>query len=243
MAKQKYNKREDVLELLEDYILENNLVAGDKLPSERQFSEMWEINRMTVRNAIQKLANEHVLTIQPGSGTFVAQNRLVRNLQDTHGFYESALDDSRTIKTVVLELSKIEANKDLGQKMKLVLGSPIFKLVRLRYLGDVPTSYSMVYLDGKRFKNFLELDLNNKSLYQEIERLYGIMPFEGEQSISITYCSEDEAALLGLEIDSPVFFQSGITRDKDGKIFEYFKELLRSDQVLLASELRRKENE
>lgn len=242
MARQKYNKREDVLELIEDYILENNLKAGDKLPSERQLSEMWDLNRMTVRNAIQKLANENILNIHPGSGTYVAHERLVRNLQDTFGFYESAVGDSRTIKTVVLELSRIEANKDLGQKMKLVLGSPIFKLVRLRFLGDIPTSYSMVYLDGKRFENFDQLDLNNKSFYREIKRIYGIVPNEGQHSISITYCSQDEAELLDLEENSPVLFQSGITRDKNGKIFEYFKELLRSDQVLLASELRRKEN-
>lgn len=241
MATQKYNKRENVLELIENYIFANGLVAGDKLPSERQLSEMWDLNRMTIRNAIQKLSNENILKIVPGSGTYVAPERLVRNLQDTYGFYESAVGDSRMIKTIILDLSLIEANKDLGQKMKLVLGSPIYKLVRLRYLGDVPTSYSMVYLDGKRFENFLDMDLNNKSLYREIKRVYDINPFEGEQSISVTYCSEDEAKLLDLEVDSPVLFQSGITRDKDGKIFEYFKELLRSDQVLLASELRRKE--
>lgn len=241
MTTKQYSKREIALELILEYIIENNLKAGDKLPSERQLSQLWDINRMTVRNAIQKLANEHVLTIKPGLGSFIAQKRLVRNLQDTYGFYESADNSSRTINTVVLELSAIEANKDLGQKMELSIGSPIFKLVRLRYLDDIPTSYPIVYVDANKFSGFLNIDLEGKSFYKEIKRIYDIESYDGEQSISITYCSEEEAKLLGLDEGSPVLFISGVSRTEDGEIFEYFKELVRSDQVILASELKRKE--
>lgn len=239
----KYNKREEAVELLEEYILRNNLQGGDRLPSERQLSELWGFNRMTVRNAIQKLANEHVLTIVSGSGTYVAKKRLIRNLQNTLGFHESAEIDSRTISTIVLESSVIEANKHLGQKLKIVLGSPVIKLVRMRYLDDIPTSYSMVYLDAKRCEFIENLSLDNVSLYKALREKFEVEPCSGEQSISITYCTEYEANLFNLEEGSPIFFQSGVTRDNNGKIFEYFKELTRSDQIILASELKRKEIE
>ena len=39
--------KELATEYLESYILENNLKAHDRLPPERELSQMWNLNRVT----------------------------------------------------------------------------------------------------------------------------------------------------------------------------------------------------
>ena len=47
--------KELATEYLESYILENNLKAHDRLPPERELSQMWNLNRVTLRSAIASM--------------------------------------------------------------------------------------------------------------------------------------------------------------------------------------------
>ncbi len=60
-----------IMELIEDSIANGMLNAGDRLPSERQLGELLDVNRSTVINALDKLADRGVLIRKTGSGTFV----------------------------------------------------------------------------------------------------------------------------------------------------------------------------
>ena len=50
--------REQALEQIMAYILENKLSADDKLPPEREMCQMWGVNRCTLRSAIAALAEQ-----------------------------------------------------------------------------------------------------------------------------------------------------------------------------------------
>ena len=58
-----------------EYILENNLEAGDKLPNEYAIATMLGTSRGTVREAIRRLMSRNILTVRQGSGTFISQRR------------------------------------------------------------------------------------------------------------------------------------------------------------------------
>ena len=45
---------------------------GDRLPSERELAVKFNVSRMTLRQAIQNLADEGILERKIGSGTYVA---------------------------------------------------------------------------------------------------------------------------------------------------------------------------
>lgn len=57
-----------------DYILEEHLSSGDKLPSEGELMESLNVGRGTIREAIKILASRHVVEIRRGIGTFVCDN-------------------------------------------------------------------------------------------------------------------------------------------------------------------------
>lgn len=49
---------------------------GDRLPSERDLAERFEVSRMTLRQAITLLVEEGILERRVGSGTYIASSRV-----------------------------------------------------------------------------------------------------------------------------------------------------------------------
>lgn len=60
-----------------DFILSGHVVAGDKLPSERQFSESFGIGRSVVREALKSLGLLGVVEFRHGGGTYVRGSQSV----------------------------------------------------------------------------------------------------------------------------------------------------------------------
>jgi DNA-binding FadR family transcriptional regulator len=56
-------------------ILNGAYASGDRLPPERDIARHLGASRSTVRNALQLLEDDELVTRKPGSGTYVAQNK------------------------------------------------------------------------------------------------------------------------------------------------------------------------
>ncbi|WP_462323792.1 FadR/GntR family transcriptional regulator [Desulfoplanes sp.] len=63
--------REILLKELELVVLENNLKTGDRLPAERDLAERMRISRNTLRGLLRSLEAQGLVTIKPGSGTYL----------------------------------------------------------------------------------------------------------------------------------------------------------------------------
>ncbi|HNW34646.1 MAG TPA: GntR family transcriptional regulator [Candidatus Ozemobacteraceae bacterium] len=61
-----------LIENIRQLIRERKLLAGDRLPPERELARHLDLARGTVKKAYEELAHERVLTITQGRGTFVA---------------------------------------------------------------------------------------------------------------------------------------------------------------------------
>ncbi|NUF26858.1 aminotransferase-like domain-containing protein [Gilliamella sp. ESL0254] len=60
-----------VTQLIEDYIDQGMLIAGERLPSERELAKKLSVNRSTVVHALDLLTERGVLIRRQGSGTYV----------------------------------------------------------------------------------------------------------------------------------------------------------------------------
>ena len=67
---QKELKYSKLMEDLKKKILEGQIKAGDKLPSENELSVSYQISRQTVRKALSLLQNEGYVFAEHGRGTF-----------------------------------------------------------------------------------------------------------------------------------------------------------------------------
>lgn len=53
------------------YIQDENLQPGDKIPGERILAAQWKVSRPTLREAIREMENQGVIRVEVGKGTFV----------------------------------------------------------------------------------------------------------------------------------------------------------------------------
>ena len=231
--------REEAMENIENYIIEHRLKPGERIPAERVLCDLWDYNRTTLRGAIKQLSEEGVLQSKTGSGTYIAEKKLVRNLQDSQGFGGLVRSAGRKSESEVIEAGFCEASKNMGNKLGVPLGHKLYKLCRLRYLDDVPVLYETVYLNVDYLPRIAEYDFGTCSLYDVLREDYEMEAYRGEEKLSLTRCNSQEAKYLDVEEGTPAICQSGITFDQKARAFESFKSITLSEYVSFGSELRR----
>ena len=62
-------------DLIVNYIVDNNLEAGAKLPNEFELAKAIGVGRSTIREAVKILVSRNVLEIRRGAGTFVSEDQ------------------------------------------------------------------------------------------------------------------------------------------------------------------------
>ncbi|MFQ5854143.1 MAG: 2-aminoethylphosphonate--pyruvate transaminase [Anaerolineae bacterium] len=143
-----------IAEGLLDRIESGELAPGDRLPSERELSEMLAVNRMTVRRALRMLEMQGLLIRRQGNGTYVAEPKIERQAgqlvpllaidlgwKDKILFTPGPLTTSRTVKQAML--------RDVGSR-----DFEFIELVReirrrlLRLGGVADRGYEAVIMQG-----------------------------------------------------------------------------------------------
>lgn len=62
---------EEIVTIIQKKIMSGKIVSGDKLPTERELAENFNVNRATVREALRKLENLDLVEIRHGDGLYV----------------------------------------------------------------------------------------------------------------------------------------------------------------------------
>src|ERR1700735_3871726 len=97
----------------------------DQLPTEDALLERFQGSRITVRRAIQNLANRGMLEIRRGVGTFVLAPRIEAELTKLTGFVEDMQSVGRTATALVLSQIVVNASARVAERLQLVKGTKV----------------------------------------------------------------------------------------------------------------------
>ena len=78
--KRAQNIVEHIFNKLSNQIISGKLKSGERLPSERELSGLYNTNRNTLREAIRKLEQSRLVTVRPGQGVTVTDFRNIATL-------------------------------------------------------------------------------------------------------------------------------------------------------------------
>lgn len=114
-----------VEEELMDYILQEPVNVGDKIPNEFELAEMFGVGRSTIRETVKSLVSKGVLEVRRGDGTYViSTNRLEDDPLGLSGFtdkYELALElcDVRLmLEPDIAALASVRASEEERHELK-----------------------------------------------------------------------------------------------------------------------------
>ncbi|HEX5598361.1 MAG TPA: GntR family transcriptional regulator [Micromonosporaceae bacterium] len=210
---------------------------GTRLPTERSMAQLLGVSRTTVRQALARLKREGLVHPRQGDGTYVAEPRVEHDLRFLHGFTAELARRGLRVRSAVLSLKAIRPSARLRETLGVTDGpDTALELRRVRSLDGGPVSLETVWLPADRCAPLLDLDLNDRSLYEALHAI-GIIPVRGHEQLTATVLDDFEAARLGQEPGAAAFLIERITYDADGRSVECVKSLLRADRFTIRTQL------
>ena len=208
-------------------IQDGEFPVGSLIPSERDLSENLKISRMTVRQALNQLVAEGVLSREKGRGTFVVRTMLEqRNIMS---FSELVRMKGLVPTTRVLHFCRTEAGDDLNGILDLKNGEKIYILKRLRLASGIPIAIEEEFIPEKYCPGLEKFDMT-ASLYRLIKEEYKYTINYVDSVIEALKPAREERELLNVSMHVPVLKVSGVNyTDTDIKLF-YERSVYRSDE-------------
>ncbi|MGE7878463.1 GntR family transcriptional regulator [Peribacillus muralis] len=225
-------------EAIKKAIHTHQLMPGEMIPSEREYTGKYKISRMTVRQAITNLVNDGYLFRQRGIGTFVTHQKIVQPLQGLTSFSEDMQARGLEPSTRVISLSEIKAELDLAAKLEVEAGTPILELKRVRLADHLPMSLETVYL-SKVLSGGLTEEMALGSIYSHAEKTFGLKIQYGRQFIEASVAQKIEAEMLEVAEGDPVLRIERISKLETNKPFEVAKSVYRADRYQLTIDMER----
>lgn len=220
-------------EQIKQQIMGGEYKEGDLIPSEREFSDRFDLSSTTIRRALNDLVQENLLERKAGKGTFVRLNKVRRDLRKVLGFTQNMLQMGLTPSTEVISKKREPAGDFVVTSLGLEQDAPICRLERLRLADGEPMMFETRYIRLDLFPGILEEDLSG-SLWQVFERVYQQKPVRHSQRIRIAKIGAETAALLGIQKGVPVFLITGVTYTEGDLPLECEESYYRSDRYELS---------
>ncbi len=194
-------------------------------------AEIYGVNRMTVKRAINKLVEQGYLHRELGVGTFVEKGdnkKIDIDYQsETGNSGISAIFRERGIKISnrILGIGDITGSKFINYKLGQAEEEIIWGLHRVRFGDGIPFAIEYTYVPKKYFGDIDNFDFSKVSLYDYMEAK-GHLPMHFIQKLIICSANEKIADLLNVKKGGAVFRIEYQASDKDYNLVEYTKSYL-----------------
>lgn len=214
------------LELLKD--IESGMQPHHPLPSERELMSRYGVSRMTVREALSRLADEGRVYRVQGSGTFVADPDTITKSLSLTSFSEDIRARRMTPGSRLVRAAREDASAPVARDLALSPGAPVWHLERVRTADGAPMCLENVWLPIAVVGEELDAD-GVDSLYERLEEV-GSGPERADQTIRATVVDARQARLLGVAPHSPALVVSRVTYDGKGTPVERGNSVYRADR-------------
>jgi GntR family transcriptional regulator len=227
---------------LEEYIkhqIENGVLAEESIiPSEREYAELFQISRMTVRQAINNLVSEGYLKRQKGRGTFVTKKKVEQELQGMTSFTEDMLSRGMNPSSILLSFQITATDKKTALALKIEEEDSVYIIKRIRLADGAPMALETAYIPVKIVPGLTE-ENSNLSLYQYIEENLALSISEATQEIEASTADQLDAETLEITIGAPILLIERISYLQEGIPFELVKSTFRADRYRFIHTMKR----
>lgn len=215
--------------MLRQQIASGALRAWDRLPSETQLCERYQVSPMTVRRAINILLEQGLVSTAQGRGTFVRPLLLSTATFDLREM-EDLFRDERTA-VGILEARPVPADERIARKLPVEAGAKVIYMRRLLSLAGEPVLYHREYVICDAERPLIEAELEVTTLRGLFDGSGQTGLKRGELSIQATGLDEEEALLLRAPHGAPAFNIEHVFYDFDDRPISWGWFICRGDRL------------
>ena len=190
----------EIFRALADGIRSGQYPVGGRLPTEAELCASYGVSRHTVREAIRRLADQGLITRQPGVGSIVLRRTRSGGFTQRISALQDLLAYVKTAQLEVLEARDIRVSAAEARLLKCRRGEAWHRLVALKHLRGArqPVAYVLAYAhrDHPALRGVLER--RGVDLHDFIEDKIGEPIVTVEQEFSAKPLLGREAEALGV---------------------------------------------
>lgn len=213
----------------------------EQLPTETQLAEMYQVSKITVRQALQELAELGYIRREHGRGTFLERRKFGEGPRELTSFTEEMRRHALAASSRVLSQKRVEADAKVADALRLPAKSTVVVLRRLRLGADEPMSIQTAHIPAA-FVPGLQVG-EEDSLYDILQRRYHLYAARARETYFATVAEKAEAELLHIAVGSPVFAVERVTFLPNEKPFEFVKSVVRGDRYSIVLDLVKEEGQ
>lgn len=209
---------------------------GAYLPDEVSLAKQLGIARNTLRQAINKLVFEGLLTRKKGVGTKVAEKIFETKLDSWHSFTQEMGNKGVELKMYSMNVEFVTPPENVSAFMQVDSKVKLLKVTRLRGYSDAPFVFFESYfhprigLTGK--EDF------TRPLYDILEKDYSVVPSLSREKISARLATASEADLLGMKSRNPVLVRERFVFDPGMRPVEYNVGIYAADRFVYSLDIK-----
>ena len=191
------------------------LAEGDKMPTEETIGEIFGVSRITVRQALDGLAQSGYIYKIQGKGSFVAAKKAGMQLNHLIGFSDEMRSIGMEPSTSLISQSLEFPSEPVANALELDGTQKVYIISRLRCADAGIETYDM-----------------SKSLYTLFRQRYGCEPAKAIESIQSGLAKAKEAKQLQIKAGAPVLRITRTAYDGAGVPLEYTESVYRGDKYV-----------
>ncbi len=200
-----------LVRIVSQQIATGTLHPGDQLPSEGRLCLQYAVSPMTVRRAVNILAEKGLVTATQGKGTFVKSldiGEAVFRLQELKEHWAQGQSAIR-----LLEASIVSSDELVASKLEISPGDRAIYIRRLMSQEEVPTIYHREYFIYDPRRPVVEAQLQISSLQGLLQGQSSAGLRRGRLSIEAVNLKEEEAKVLRVPVGTAAFHLEYIFHD------------------------------
>ena len=206
-----------------------------RLPSEKELAERFGVSKITVRQALDVLAQLGYIRRDQGRGTFVARRKFDEGPRELTSFTEEMRRHNLVAGARVLAQFEAEADAHVADALRLRAKSQVLILKRLRLAGAEPLGLQTAHIPAALVPGLQMTD--RMSLYEVLQTRYHLYPAKARETYVAALADLPTAQLLEIPVGSPVFGVERVTFTLNERPFEFVQSVVRGDRYSIVLDL------
>jgi len=221
---------------LEEDIRTGTIPPGERIPSERELSDMFQVSRMTVRQATRTLISEGLCYRVRGKGIFVSTNTFSSETSSFASFTDTMIQRRLIPSSEIIENGWINATTEVAEAFQIQPNDPVARIKRLRLGSGEPMGIEDSYIPQYFYPNILDYDFQKDSLYQVLA-IRGLKPSRAHDVLSPRLIGKENGKLLRLDKSTPIIMRKRVAYLNDGRPIEVTFSIYHPDRFKIQLDL------
>ncbi|HZO40093.1 MAG TPA: GntR family transcriptional regulator [Methylomirabilota bacterium] len=226
-----------IADALRERIRVGELPSGARLDNQRQLAKSFGVTLMTLRQALELLEREHLITRRHGLGTFVAAPSIDYDIMQLRRFAGDLSAKGERVATRLLGTRFAAADRRVAEALQLAGRPRVLVVERLRLVDEHPMSLQRSFLPSPLGDEVIRADLALTPLHQVLEFKLGVVVTRASETVSAVRLGRREARDLGCRAGEPAFESERVSYDAGGAPVVFDRVFIPGDRFRITREL------